>query len=76
MIFDKYREVGDRNAGKTEMPVLRPGMEKGMIRSDHEINRSDKKYIFNRAELHPRSVLLGELDFFRGTTATAWLCRE
>ena len=51
-------------------------MEKGMIRSDHEINWSDKKYFFNRAEFHPKSVLLGELHFFRGTSVTAWLCRS
>lgn len=51
-------------------------MEKGMIRSDHEINWTDKKYFFNRAHFHPNAVLLGRLHFFRGTTVEAWLCRS
>ena len=51
-------------------------MEKGMIRSDHEINWSDKKYFFNRAQFHPKSVLLGDLHFLRGTEVEAWLCRS
>ena len=50
-------------------------MEKGMIRSGQEISWSDKKYFFNRAMFHKKSVLLGELDFLRGTTVEAWLCR-
>ena len=50
-------------------------MEKGMIRSDHEINWSDKKYFFNRAQFHQKSVVLGELNFLRGTMVEAWLCR-
>ena len=51
-------------------------MEKGVIRSDHEINWSDKKYFFNRAQFHPSSVLLAELHFLRGTSVEAWLCRS
>ncbi|MBP3704857.1 MAG: hypothetical protein J6I98_04900 [Clostridia bacterium] len=47
-----------------------------MIRSDHELNWSDKKYFFNRAAFHPKSVLLGKLSFIRGTTVEAWLCRD
>lgn len=57
-------------------PYCGKEMEKGMIRSDHELNWSDKKYFFNRAEFHPKSVLLGKLSFIRGTTVEAWLCRD
>ena len=66
----------DEMQDNLKCPYCGRGMEKGMIRSGHELNWSDKKYLFNRAEFHPRSVLLGELDFFRGTSVTAWLCRE
>ena len=50
-------------------------MEKGVIQSGHELNWSEKKYLFNRAQFHEKSVLLGELDLLRGTCVEAWLCR-
>lgn len=50
-------------------------MEKGVIQSGNELNWAERRHFFNRAEFHKKSVLLGELDFLRGTAVEAWLCR-
>ena len=58
-------------------PWCNTEMERGLIQSPHEIGwiPGDKKRFFARPELYEDAVVLSELNFFKGSAVTAWLCR-
>jgi hypothetical protein len=56
-------------------PYCGKEMEKGVIDSPHELSWKDKRYFFGRAEFHKGSVVLSDLNYLKGSSVDAYLCR-
>ena len=57
-------------------PYCNGEMETGVIQSPHEIAWTRKKSLIGAAEFQKDSVVLAERSFVKGSSVTAYLCRN
>lgn len=57
-------------------PYCGNDMEQGVIQSPQEISWKRKASIIGRAQFHEGSVVLSELNIFKGSKVRAFLCRH